>query len=166
MSRTEVDSFVTFANGYFSYLKSMVGEQKPTALAKVLGVYRIGFRNTITNQTMKEDVLVIENLFYTHKCSKVFDLKGSLRNRYMQSNNKDSEVFLDENLLEYIGETPIFLRPHAKSVLACAIENDSAFLSRYLIMDYSLLVGINEESQQLLVGIIDYIRTFTWDKKT
>ena len=165
MSRTEVDSFVTFANGYFSYLKSMVGEQKPTALAKVLGVYRIGFRNTITNQTMKEDVLVIENLFYTHKCSKVFDLKGSLRNRYMQSNNKDSEVFLDENLLEYIGETPIFLRPHAKSVLACAIENDSAFLSRYLIMDYSLLVGINEESQQLLVGIIDYIRTFTWDKK-
>ena len=165
MSRTEVESFVTFANGYFAYLKSMVGEQKPTALAKVLGVYRIGFRNTITNQSMKEDVLVIENLFYPCKCSKVFDLKGSLRNRYMQSNNKDSEVLLDENLLEYIGETPIFLRPHAKSVLACAIENDSAFLSRYLIMDYSLLVGINEESQQLLVGIIDFIRTFTWDKK-
>lgn len=165
MSRTEVDSFVTFANGYFAYIKNMVGDQKPTALAKVLGVYRIGFRNTITNLTMKEDVLVIENLFYLHKCSKVFDLKGSLRNRYLQPNNKDSDVLLDENLLEYIGETPIFLRPHAKSVLACAIENDSVFLSRYLIMDYSLLVGIDEETGQLLVGIIDYIRTFTWDKK-
>ena len=165
MSRTEVDSFVTFANGYFSYIKAMVGKQKPTALAKVLGVYRIGFRNTITNQTMKEDVLVIENVFYTYKCSKVFDLKGSLRNRYMQPNNKESDVLLDENLLEYIGETPIFLRPHAKGVLACAVENDSAFLSKHLIMDYSLLVGINEETQQLLVGIIDYIRTFTWDKK-
>ncbi|KAI6659350.1 Pip5k3 protein [Oopsacas minuta] len=165
MSRTEVDSFITFANSYFAYIKSMIGNEKPTTLAKVLGVYRIGFRNTITNQSMKEDVLVIENLFYLHKCSKVFDLKGSLRNRYLQPNNKDSDVLLDENLLEYIGQTPIFLRPHAKSVLACAIENDSAFLSRHLIMDYSLLVGIDEESQQLLVGIIDYIRTFTWDKK-
>lgn len=32
-------------------------------------------------------------------------------------------------------------------------------------MDYSLLVGIDEERQELVVGIVDFIRTFTWDKK-
>lgn len=32
-------------------------------------------------------------------------------------------------------------------------------------MDYSLLVGIDEERQELVVGIVDIIRTYTWDKK-
>ena len=32
-------------------------------------------------------------------------------------------------------------------------------------MDYSLLVGIDEENKEIVVGIIDYIRTFTWDKR-
>lgn len=32
-------------------------------------------------------------------------------------------------------------------------------------MDYSLLVGIDNESNELVIGIVDFIRTFTWDKK-
>lgn len=32
-------------------------------------------------------------------------------------------------------------------------------------MDYSLLVGMDEERHELVVGIVDFIRTFTWDKK-
>jgi 1-phosphatidylinositol-3-phosphate 5-kinase len=31
-------------------------------------------------------------------------------------------------------------------------------------MDYSLLVGVDEERQELVVGIIDFIRQYTWDK--
>lgn len=33
------------------------------------------------------------------------------------------------------------------------------------VMDYSMLVGIEEESQDLFVGIIDFIRPYTWDKQ-
>ena len=40
-------------------------------MAKLLGVYRIGFNNNITNTTMKQDVLVMENLFYEKKVNKV-----------------------------------------------------------------------------------------------
>jgi 1-phosphatidylinositol-3-phosphate 5-kinase len=29
-------------------------------------------------------------------------------------------------------------------------------------MDYSLVVGVDSEKQELVVGIVDYIRTFTW----
>lgn len=31
-------------------------------------------------------------------------------------------------------------------------------------MDYSLLVGVDEERQELVLGIIDFIRQYTWDK--
>lgn len=45
--------------------------QNPTALAKILGVFRIGFRNTQTNSALKQDLLVMENLFYNRKISQV-----------------------------------------------------------------------------------------------
>lgn len=31
-------------------------------------------------------------------------------------------------------------------------------------MDYSLLVGVDEERGELVLGIIDFIRQYTWDK--
>jgi 1-phosphatidylinositol-3-phosphate 5-kinase len=31
-------------------------------------------------------------------------------------------------------------------------------------MDYSLLVGLNNDNDEIIIGIIDYIRTYTIDK--
>ena len=45
--------------------------QRPSALAKIVGVYRIGFRNQQTNNAMKQDLLVVENLFYNRNISQV-----------------------------------------------------------------------------------------------
>ena len=45
--------------------------QIPTALAKIVGVYHISMHNSQTNDSMEGDFLVIENLLYGHKCSKV-----------------------------------------------------------------------------------------------
>lgn len=46
-----------------------------------------------------------------------------------------------------------------------AISNDSHFLSANHVMDYSLLVGVNDEKEELTLGIVDYMRTYTLDKK-
>jgi len=108
--------------------------------------------------------LIMENVFYNRKVNKIFDLKGSVRSRYVHNSGKE-EVLMDENLLEMICETPLFIRPHSKVILSKAIHNDSEFLASHSVMDYSLLVGIDESKFELVVGIIDYIRTFTWDKK-
>jgi len=164
MSRPEVQSFVDFAPRYFAYINKAFNEKRPTAMAKLLGVYRIGFKNSITNTTMRQDVLVMENLFYEKKVHKIFDLKGSVRSRYVHNSAKD-DVLMDENLLEMIRESPLFIRPHSKAILSKAIYNDTEFLSTNMVMDYSLLVGIDEAKSELVVGIIDYIRTYTWDKK-
>lgn len=32
------------------------------------------------------------------------------------------------------------------------------------VMDYSLLVGVDEEKNELVLGIIDFLRQYTWDK--
>ena len=33
------------------------------------------------------------------------------------------------------------------------------------VMDYSLLVGIDEDRRHLYIGIIDFMRQYTWDKQ-
>lgn len=59
----------------------------------------------------------------------------------------------------------MFIREHSKKILRASVWNDTLFLSKLNVMDYSLLVAIDEENRELVVGIVDFIRTFTWDKK-
>ena len=53
-----------------------------------------------------------------------------------------------------IRECPIFFRPHSKAILSRAIHNDTEFLAQQMVMDYSLLVGIDEARSELVIGII------------
>uniref|UniRef100_A0A673YJL4 1-phosphatidylinositol 3-phosphate 5-kinase n=1 Tax=Salmo trutta TaxID=8032 RepID=A0A673YJL4_SALTR len=168
MPRLEVQSFLDFAPHYFTYITGAVQQKRPTALAKILGVYRIGYKNSQNNSEKKLDLLVMENLFYGRKMAQVFDLKGSLRNRNVKTESgKESceVVLLDENLLKLVHDNPMYIRAHCKAILRAAIHSDACFLSSHLIIDYSLLVGRDDATDELVVGIIDYIRTFTWDKK-
>ncbi|XP_051871551.1 1-phosphatidylinositol 3-phosphate 5-kinase isoform X2 [Pristis pectinata] len=168
MPRLEVQSFLDFAPYYFSYIITAVQQKRPTALAKILGVYRIGYKNSQNNAEKKLDLLVMENLFYGRKMAQVFDLKGSLRNRNVKTETGKETcdvVLLDENLLKMIRDNPLYIRSHCKAVLRASIHSDAYFLSSHLIIDYSLLVGRDDTTNELVVGIIDYIRTFTWDKK-
>ena len=75
-------------------------KQKPTALAKVLGFYKVGFHNPVTNTAQKLDLLVQENLFYKRRIAQVFDLKGSMRNRHVKTMGAQTGdlVLMDENL--------------------------------------------------------------------
>ncbi|PVV02781.1 hypothetical protein BB560_002756 [Smittium megazygosporum] len=93
-----------------------------------------------------------------------FDLKGSIRNRLVDEENHP-QVLQDENFINMIQDTPVFVKVAAKRYLHDAIWNDTLFLSKMNVMDYSLLVGIDNENEELVVGIVDYIRTYTWDKK-
>ena len=81
--------------------------QRPTFLAKVFGCYKLTWkragkdRNTGKSyKSTQMNLLVMENLFYDRRFSKIYDLKGSTRNRHVQSTGKLNEVLLDENLIE------------------------------------------------------------------
>ena len=51
------------------------------------------------------------------------------------------------------------------SRLLRALQHDTGFLSGQGVMDYSLLVGVDRSRGQLVVGVIDYVRQYTWDKQ-
>ncbi|XP_038047871.1 1-phosphatidylinositol 3-phosphate 5-kinase-like [Patiria miniata] len=167
ISRLEFQSFKEFAPHYFKYIQQAHAEQRPTTLAKILGVYKVGYHNPITNTAQKQVLLIMENLFYQRRMAQVFDLKGSIRNRHVKTTEKGQQdlVLMDENLLKHMVDSPLFIRSHSKAALTMAVHYDSMFLASHFIMDYSLLVGLDATSDELVVGIIDYIRTFTWDKK-
>ncbi|WFD34769.1 1-phosphatidylinositol-3-phosphate 5-kinase [Malassezia cuniculi] len=165
LSRAEMDGFSKFAPHYFVYLADCFAHSRPTTLAKILGCFRIGFRNTQTGRALKMDVVVMENLFYGRSFSRIFDLKGSTRNRFATETGRPSDVLLDENLLQMSQKAPVYVREHAKRILRSALYNDSLFLTDMNVMDYSLVVGFDETQNEMVIGIIDFVRTYTWDKR-
>lgn len=72
--------------------------------------------------------------------------------------------YSDSNYISSMCHSPIHLNSAAHLVLMKALENDVEFLSRSQIIDYSLLIGIDYKNNHLVVGLIDYLRTYTWDK--
>ena len=92
---------------------------------------------------------------------------------------------------------PLYVHNHSKQALMNAVYNDTQFLTDFNVIDYSLLVGLDTSTGDLVVGLVgmfelcpfsaktrlsqcltpgtmrklfflifvDYIRTYTWDKK-
>ncbi|KAL8857225.1 MAG: hypothetical protein Q9178_006150 [Gyalolechia marmorata] len=161
----ETQTFLRFAPAYFRLMSECLFHDLPSVIAKMLGFYQIIIKNPLTGVDFNWYLIVMENLFYDRSPTRIFDLKGSMRNRRIQSTGEQNEVLLDENMVEFIYESPLFCREHSKKLLRASVWNDTLFLSRQNVMDYSLMIAIDENRKELVVGIIDCIRTYTWDKK-
>jgi 1-phosphatidylinositol-3-phosphate 5-kinase len=165
LSPIETQAFLKFAPNYFQIMSEAFFHELPSVIAKMLGFYQIIIKNSVTGVECNWFLLVMENLFYDRVPTRIFDLKGSMRNRRIQSTGERNEVLLDENMVEFIYESPLFAREHSKKLLKTSVYNDTLFLAKQNVMDYSLMVAIDESRKELVVGIIDCIRTYTWDKK-
>ncbi|KAI0203457.1 hypothetical protein F4808DRAFT_20265 [Astrocystis sublimbata] len=165
LSQIETQAFLKFAPAYFKLMAEALFHELPSVIAKMLGFFQVVIKNPVTNTDIKLDLLLMENLFYDREATRIFDLKGSMRNRKIQSTGEQNEVLLDENMVEYIYESPLFAREHSKRLLSASVFNDTLFLARQDVMDYSLMIAVDEKRKELVVGIIDCIRTYTWDKK-
>jgi 1-phosphatidylinositol-3-phosphate 5-kinase len=165
LSPIETSAFLRFAPDYFNIMAKTLFHDLPSVIAKMLGFFQVIIKNPLTNTEIKLDLLVMENLFYDRSPTRIFDLKGSMRNRKIQSTGEHNEVLLDENMVEYIYESPLFAREHSKGLLRVSVWNDTLFLALQNVMDYSLMVAVDEAKKELVVGIIDCIRTYTWDKR-
>lgn len=162
VTKTELESFMKFAPEYFGYISESIVTGSPTCIAKILGIYQV--KSLKGGKEMKMDVLVMENLLFERHVTRLYDLKGSTRSRYNPDSNGSNKVLLDQNLLEAMPTSPIFVGNKAKRLLERAVWNDTAFLASIGVMDYSLLVGVDEKKHELVMGIIDFMRQYTWDK--
>ncbi|KAG9141024.1 hypothetical protein Leryth_012606 [Lithospermum erythrorhizon] len=164
VTKTELESFLKFAPEYFKYLSESIVTGSPTCLAKILGIYQVTTKSVKGGKELKMDLLVMENLLFGRNLTRLYDLKGSSRSRYNADSSGSNKVLLDQNLIEAMPTSPIFVGNKAKRLLERAVWNDTAFLASVDVMDYSLLVGIDEERHELVLGIIDFMRQYTWDK--
>ena len=126
---------------------------------------------------------------------RVYDLKGSNVNRYINKNMRNpGQVLLDTNFLVDFNKEPIFIDSDVYDRLKLALYNDSSYLEKLDVVDYSLLIiffndkekeknnnmkkigdyiddgninYLNNDNNYRLIklGIIDYTRKYTWDKK-
>jgi 1-phosphatidylinositol-3-phosphate 5-kinase len=165
LSPVEVNSFFKFAPDYFAFVHAMLFNGLPSVMAKMFGLFQVTIRNPSSGTEFNWFMLVMENLFYDRSTNRRFDLKGSMRNRKIESTGERDEVLLDENLVDIIFEKPIFAREHTLKLLKASVWNDTLFLSKQNVMDYSLMAGFEDEAREIVVGVIDCIRTYTWDKK-
>ncbi|CAG9561466.1 unnamed protein product [Danaus chrysippus] len=162
MTKPEWQQFLEFAPHYFKYVTSCTQHKLPSLLARIVGVYSVGGAGS--------GVLVMENVWYPpttahdHEPEQAqlrFDLKGASRQRLASPDN--NQVLFDENLLRLRWEKQLYVSGAGARALWAAIDRDTRFLADNHVMDYSLLLGLR--GRHIELGVIDYIRTFTWDKK-
>jgi 1-phosphatidylinositol-3-phosphate 5-kinase len=75
------------------------------------------------------DLMVMENLMFGHNISRIYDLKGSTFSRYVTNSNDPDTVYLDQNFVEDMGISPIYIGGRTKHLLQRAIWNDTSFLT-------------------------------------
>lgn len=79
------------------------------------------------------EVLVMENLMLGHNITRMYELKGSSEPQYKPDPSENSKVQLDQNLVEAMPTSPIYVGSKAKKLLERAAWNDTAFLAVSLI---------------------------------
>ncbi|KAF0899591.1 hypothetical protein E2562_020783 [Oryza meyeriana var. granulata] len=163
IKKTEFESFIKFAPDYFKHVYHSLDTGSQTCLAKILGIYQV--KQTRHGKEVKIDLMVMENLLFGHNISRIYDLKGAIFSRHVAHSNDRDTVYLDQNYVEDVRVSPIYIGGRTKHLLQRAIWNDTSFLTSVNVMDYSLLVGVDKQKHELVFGIIDYLRQYTWDKQ-
>ncbi|KAL6525181.1 hypothetical protein OROMI_030774 [Orobanche minor] len=166
IKRTEFDSFMKFARNYFEYMNQCYDLGNQTCLAKILGIYQQKVAIRAKNgKEARHDLLVMENLSFGRQIAKQYDLKGALHARLNTAGIGSDNVLLDQNFVNDMNISPLYVSRKSKRNLQRAVYNDTNFLNSINVMDYSLLVGVDTQHRELVCGIIDYLRQYTWDKQ-
>lgn len=120
-------------NQYHSYV---VEKQGKTLLPQYLGLYRITVDGT------DKYFLVMRNIFGSkYVVHKKYDLKGSTVARQASEKEKSKELptLKDNDFLE--DNHKLWIPTDVKKQLLDILKNDTDFLAKLHLMDYSLLVG-------------------------
>jgi hypothetical protein len=205
INENEFNMFIEKGLDYFNYMAQFIFHKMPSALAKILGAFQIIVKQK--NKEVKHNLILMENIYFgiiaetdttfnsPDSNIRVYDLKGSNVNRYINKNMRiPGQVLLDTNFLVDFNKEPIFIDSNVYDRLKLALINDSSYLEKLEVVDYSLLiiffndkekaknnnmkkigdnVGngninylIDDKNYRLIkLGIIDYTRKYTWDKK-
>lgn len=83
--------------------------------------------------------MVMENLSFGRKITRQYDLKGALHARFTATSGNDAEdVLLDQNFVNDMNKSPLYVSKTSKQNLQRAVYNDTAFLTVSSFFFFSL----------------------------
>jgi len=137
VTRAEIQFFKSILRNYLTH----VVKNKHTLLPRFFGAYKL----TLPDQR-KLRLVVMNNLFETTcKLDEKYDLKGSTRNRYV-----DTEKFGKGGVLKDLNFTDaIYLGATQKKAVMAQLKKDTQFLVEENVMDQSLLIGIHSPGKKV-----------------
>lgn len=71
----------------------------------------------------------MENLSFGRNIARKYDLKGALHARFTSSGNDSGEVLLDQNFVNDMNVSPLYVGRRSKRNLQRAVYNDTNFLN-------------------------------------
>jgi 1-phosphatidylinositol-3-phosphate 5-kinase len=164
IQRIEYESFVKFGPEYFKYMKDAYELGSQTCMVKVFGIYKVIIRQPDGHGEIQHNLMVMENLNFGRNISHEYNLKGSLLTQFTTTTGDGAEeVMLGPKFFKDMKNSPVYFSKDSKHNLQSAVTNDINFLHSINVMDYSLLVGVDLERRELVCGIIDYFKQYTWD---
>uniref|UniRef100_A0A0G4GEM8 PIPK domain-containing protein n=1 Tax=Chromera velia CCMP2878 TaxID=1169474 RepID=A0A0G4GEM8_9ALVE len=86
-------------------------------------------------------------------------------NNQQQQQQQQQPVLWDQNFREYTKGYPMQVRLQDMRSIESGIYNDTLLLSKLEVVDYSLLLLVDEEKREMAMGMIDFYRQYTWDKQ-
>ncbi|CAG9325505.1 unnamed protein product [Blepharisma stoltei] len=160
----EFRMFIDLTPNYFRHVCKNYFHNMPSRLVKTIGAFKISVKNYSTGRNKLEWALLSENLgFAMPSPLYVYDLKGT-SNHKRRVKEGDTRTKMDLNFIEDFKGIPITLAPEVKRIFDATIWNDTLFLAKQNVIDYSLLIMVSLEHRKIAAGIIDYMEQYTFEK--
>ncbi|XP_040967849.1 putative 1-phosphatidylinositol-3-phosphate 5-kinase FAB1D [Gossypium hirsutum] len=121
IQKTKYESFEKFALHYFKYMNQSFESGSQTCLAKVLGIYQVIVRQPKTGKETRHDLMVMENLTFGRNITRQYDLKGALHARFNSAAEGSGDVLLDQNFVNDMNSSPLYVSNQAKRLLQQAV---------------------------------------------
>lgn len=86
-------------------------------------------RATKNGKEARHDLLVMENLSFGRQIARQYDLKGALHSRLNTAGNGSGDVLLDQNFVNDMNVSPLYVSRKSKRNLQRAVYNDTSFLN-------------------------------------
>ncbi|CAE7948158.1 Pikfyve, partial [Symbiodinium sp. KB8] len=195
INESEFKKLNSEAENLFWYFDKVLFDKWPSVLTQVIGLFSVSATKKSQNYKGYYVVQQNLRYSLRGTWAFIFDLKGTGKNRRVQATDLGEEpeaqespsgsrapedenterdragkVFWDQNFREWTKGKPLCLVPSDLTYLEAAIFNDTTLLSTRELMDYSLLLAAvppepGATAGRLILGMIDYLRAFTIDKK-
>lgn len=148
ITKAEANFFIrVFLYEYYQHLL----KYPSSLMVRVLGIHRI----KIESKKKAVYFIVMNNVGHNHELTttlqpeKSFDLKGSLIGRRAKDFEKElnkSPIFKDLDFLEESGA--LQLTRQMKEIFIMQLKKDTELLSRFNLMDYSVLLAVSRDDQK------------------